>query len=59
MWTRWLFWPYRGELAKISGQLGFATTTDLDSVLADASVDLVDIRRCRMVLPLSAVVLLA
>ncbi len=38
------------KLAKISGQFGFATTTDLDAVIADPSVDLVDIclptRRC-------------
>jgi hypothetical protein len=45
-------------LAKISGQFGFAITTDLDAVLADASVDLVDICRCRTVLLFSAVVLL-
>ena len=32
-----------GKLAKISGQFGFATTTDLDIVIADPSVDLVDI----------------
>ncbi len=31
------------KLAKISGQFGFATTTDLDTVISDASVDLVDI----------------
>lgn len=31
------------KLAKISGQFGFATTTDLDAVIADPSVDLVDI----------------
>jgi predicted dehydrogenase len=31
------------KLAKISEQFGFATTTDLDTVIADASVDLVDI----------------
>jgi predicted dehydrogenase len=31
------------KLAKISGQFGFAITTDLDAVIADASVDLVDI----------------
>jgi predicted dehydrogenase len=31
------------KLAKVSGQFGFATTTDLDAVIADASVDLVDI----------------
>jgi predicted dehydrogenase len=31
------------KLAKISGQFGFATTTDLGAVLADTSVDLVDI----------------
>src|SRR5215472_8917429 len=31
------------KLAKISGQFGFATTTDLDAVITDASVDLVDI----------------
>jgi predicted dehydrogenase len=29
--------------AKISGQFGFAITTDLDAVIADASVDLIDI----------------
>ena len=29
--------------AKISGHFGFATTTDLDAVIADASVDLFDI----------------
>jgi predicted dehydrogenase len=32
-----------GKLAKISGQFGFATTTDLDSVITDAAVDLVDV----------------
>lgn len=32
-----------GKLATISGQFGFATTTDLDEVIADPSVDLVDI----------------
>jgi predicted dehydrogenase len=32
-----------GKLAKISGQFGFATTTDLDAVITDPSVDLVDI----------------
>ena len=32
-----------GKLAKISGQFGFATTTGLDAVIADPSVDLVDI----------------
>jgi predicted dehydrogenase len=32
-----------GKLAKISDQFGFATTTDLDTVIADPSVDLVDI----------------
>jgi predicted dehydrogenase len=31
------------KLAKISDQFGFATTTDLDGVIGDASVDLVDI----------------
>ena len=31
------------KLAKISGQFGFATTTDLDDLIADAQVDLVDI----------------
>lgn len=31
------------KLAKMSGQFGFATTTDLDGLIADASVDLVDI----------------
>ena len=31
------------KLATISGQFGFATTTDLDAVIADPSVDLVDI----------------
>ena len=32
-----------GKLAKISDQFGFATTTDLDAVIIDPSVDLVDI----------------
>ena len=32
-----------GKLATISGQFGFATTTDLDALIADPSVDLVDI----------------
>src|SRR6516165_6796320 len=32
-----------GKLATISGQFGFATTTDLDAVITDLSVDLVDI----------------
>ena len=32
-----------GKLAKISDQFGFATTTDLDAVITDPSVDLVDI----------------
>ena len=32
-----------GKLAKISGQFGFATTTDLDAVIADPSIDLIDI----------------
>ena len=32
-----------GKLAAISGQFGFATTTDLDALIADPSVDLVDI----------------
>jgi predicted dehydrogenase len=31
------------KLAKMGGQFGFATTTDLNAVIADASVDLVDI----------------
>ena len=31
------------KLTKISGQFGFATTTDLNAVITDASVDLVDI----------------
>jgi predicted dehydrogenase len=31
------------KLAKISGQFGFATTTDLDGLITDPSVDLVDI----------------
>ena len=31
------------KLATIGGQFGFATTTDLDALLADPSVDLVDI----------------
>jgi predicted dehydrogenase len=31
------------KLAKVSGQFGFATTTDLDALIADPSVDLVDI----------------
>jgi predicted dehydrogenase len=31
------------KLAAISGQFGFATTTDLDQAIADPSVDLVDI----------------
>jgi predicted dehydrogenase len=31
------------KLAKISDQFGFATTTDLDAVITDASADLVDI----------------
>jgi predicted dehydrogenase len=31
------------KLAKISGQFGFATSTDLDAVITDPSVDLVDI----------------
>jgi predicted dehydrogenase len=31
------------KLAKIGGQFGFATTTDLDAVITDPSVDLVDI----------------
>src|SRR5215469_11668933 len=30
-------------LAKISGQFGFATATDLDALITDPSVDLVDI----------------
>src|SRR5215831_15567183 len=32
-----------GKLAAISGQFGFATTTGLDALIADPSVDLVDI----------------
>ena len=32
-----------GKLVKIAGQFGFATTTDLDALIADPSVDLVDI----------------
>jgi predicted dehydrogenase len=32
-----------GKLATISGQFGFATTTGLDAVITDPSVDLVDI----------------
>jgi predicted dehydrogenase len=32
-----------GKLAKIAGEFGFATSTDLDGLLADGSVDLVDI----------------
>jgi predicted dehydrogenase len=32
-----------GKLAKISDQFGFAVTTDLDGLIADDSVDLVDI----------------
>jgi len=31
------------KLARINNQFGFTTTTDLDAVIADASVDLVDI----------------
>ena len=31
------------KLAKIGGQFGFATSTDLDGLLTDASVDLIDI----------------
>jgi predicted dehydrogenase len=31
------------KLAKISGQFGFATTSDLDALITDPSVDLVDI----------------
>jgi UDP-N-acetylglucosamine 3-dehydrogenase len=31
------------KLAKINDQFGFATTTDLDAVITDPSVDLVDI----------------
>src|SRR5215831_14620617 len=31
------------KLVKISGQFGFAATTDLDDVISDPSVDLVDI----------------
>jgi predicted dehydrogenase len=30
-------------LARIGGEFGFATTTDLDAVISDASVDLIDI----------------
>jgi len=32
-----------GKLAEINGQFGFATTTDLDALIADPAVDLVDI----------------
>ncbi len=32
-----------GKLARIAGQFGFAASTDLDAVIADPSVDLVDI----------------
>ena len=32
-----------GKLARINSQFGFATTTDLDALIADPSVDLVDI----------------
>src|SRR5215831_1438541 len=32
-----------GKLAAIAGQFGFATTTDLDALITDPSVDLVDI----------------
>ena len=38
-----LFGRTAAKLAAISGQFGFATTTDLDAVLADPSVDLVDV----------------
>jgi predicted dehydrogenase len=31
------------KLARLAGQFGFATTTELDAVIADASADLVDI----------------
>ncbi|HSR85315.1 MAG TPA: Gfo/Idh/MocA family oxidoreductase, partial [Streptosporangiaceae bacterium] len=31
------------KLAKVGGEFGFATSTDLDGLLADGSVDLVDI----------------
>src|SRR6516164_5771101 len=31
------------KLAKISDQFGFATSTDLDAVISDGSVDLVDV----------------
>lgn len=31
------------KLAKVSGQFGFATTSDLDALITDQSVDLVDI----------------
>jgi len=31
------------KLAKIGGEFGFATSTDLDGLIADGSVDLVDI----------------
>ncbi len=31
------------QLAKIGGEFGFATSTDLDAVIADGSVDLLDI----------------
>jgi predicted dehydrogenase len=34
---------HRRKLSKISDQLGFATTTDLDALIADGSMDLEDI----------------
>jgi predicted dehydrogenase len=44
MWTKWSSFGRNPEkLARISSKFGFAATTDLDAVLADASVDLVDI----------------
>jgi predicted dehydrogenase len=38
-----VFGRSQGKLATIGGQFGFATTTDLDALIADPSVDLVDI----------------
>jgi predicted dehydrogenase len=43
-WTRWSFFGRTSEkLAQIRDDFGFATSTDLDAVLNDSSVDLVDI----------------
>jgi predicted dehydrogenase len=43
-WTRWSFFGRTPEkLAQISDDFGFATTTDLDALIGDTSVDLVDI----------------